>query len=449
MMRALTLLFSGAVAASSLFAPAARAQGAVGAKSADSLYRIGQGALRDRDYRRAANLFQQIGDKYPTAPRAGDALYWRSYSLYAAGADGHTKSDLDAAASALRAYQAAYANQSTLANDAADLAARIRTAQAQLGDAAAAGEIAQSANKLRTQQPCSHSQTGDDTRMAALDGLISMSAADAIPILQDVLKQYDVCRVELRKKAVWMLAQQAGKDAVPALLDVARRDPSEDVREQAIFWLGSTSSELAVPALDSILFASTADEALREKAVFALSQQSGSAARAALQRAAEDQRLSDDLRGNVIFGLGQSGIEDFAYFRRLFQKTTNKDLRQKIVFTVSQSSLPEAGKWLIDMAKDKSLDDDIRKDAIFQASQRRTVDLDQLEAIYNEAKADDEIQKQVIFVYSRRSEPAAVDKLMTIAKSDPSLDMRKSALFWLGQKNDPRVRQFIRDLITK
>jgi hypothetical protein len=55
----------------------------------------------------------------------------------------------------------------------------------------------------------------------------------------------------------------------------------------------------------------------------------------------------------------------------------------------------------------------------------------------------------VIFVYSQRREPAAVDKLMDIAKSDADIEMRKQALFWLGQKNDPRVKQFILDLIRK
>ena len=36
---------------------------------------------------------------------------------------------------------------------------------------------------------------------------------------------------------------------------------------------------------------------------------------------------------------------------------------------------------------------------------------------------------------------------MAIAKSDPNIENRKKALFWLGQKNDPRVKQFLRDLI--
>ncbi len=55
----------------------------------------------------------------------------------------------------------------------------------------------------------------------------------------------------------------------------------------------------------------------------------------------------------------------------------------------------------------------------------------------------------MLFVLSTRREPAAVDKLMLIAKSDPSVDRRKQALFWLGTKNDPRVKQFLRDLINK
>jgi hypothetical protein len=38
---------------------------------------------------------------------------------------------------------------------------------------------------------------------------------------------------------------------------------------------------------------------------------------------------------------------------------------------------------------------------------------------------------------------------MTIAKSDDNIEMRKTALYWLGQKDDPRVKQFIRDLIMR
>ena len=123
------------------------------------------------------------------------------------------------------------------------------------------------------------------------------------------------------------------------------------------------------------------------------------------------------------------------------------DLRKKIAFSVSQVRSPEATAWLLDVAKDKSYDVDIRKDAIFSLSQGRKIDIEGLQSIYTGARDEPEIQKQVIFVYSQTRESAAVDKLMEIAKSDSKLENRKEAIFWLGQKNDPRVKQFLRDLL--
>ena len=45
----------------------------------------------------------------------------------------------------------------------------------------------------------------------------------------------------------------------------------------------------------------------------------------------------------------------------------------------------------------------------------------------------------------RRAVTAAVDKLMAVARSDSNIEMRKKSLFWLSQKNDPRVKQFLRE----
>ena len=54
---------------------------------------------------------------------------------------------------------------------------------------------------------------------------------------------------------------------------------------------------------------------------------------------------------------------------------------------------------------------------------------------------DREMREQLIFVYSQRDEPAAVDKLLDIAARGPDAELRKKALFWLGQSEDPRPRR--------
>jgi hypothetical protein len=63
---------------------------------------------------------------------------------------------------------------------------------------------------------------------------------------------------------------------------------------------------------------------------------------------------------------------------------------------------------------------------------------------------DTDMKEQIIFVLSQRQrEPAAIDKMFEIAKNEKDADLRKKAIFWLGQSRDPRVQQFLIDLINK
>src|SRR5581483_10159861 len=96
---------------------------------ADSLYRLGREAQNDGDYRRAANLFQAVVDRFPNAKIAGDALYWRAWSLYQLGSSRRTKRDLDDALASIDRQQRDYKNATT-SGDSRDLRARIQAAQA-------------------------------------------------------------------------------------------------------------------------------------------------------------------------------------------------------------------------------------------------------------------------------------------------------------------------------
>jgi hypothetical protein len=60
-----------------------------------------------------------------------------------------------------------------------------------------------------------------------------------------------------------------------------------------------------------------------------------------------------------------------------------------------------------------------------------------------------EMKDQLIFVYSQRHEREAVDKLMDIAKRESDAELRKKAVFWLGQSKDPRAAEFLMQLINQ
>ena len=446
-----TLMMAFGTAAITAFAATAVAQNRPSASdvaASDSLFRAARAMLDSREYRRAAGAFASLADRYSSTSRAGDALYWQAWALYQLGRDNGSKTDLAKAQDVLSQFNQNYGKNTQMANDATDLYSQIRAAQAKLGDAGAASDIAERATSLRQQGTCTGSRSDDEMRMAALDGLLSMNSADAVPILEAVLKQRDPCKVEMRKRAVFMISQKGGASVVPTLLDVARSDPSTDVRADAIFWLGSSRAEQAVPALDSVIFQSKDDD-VRKKAIFALSQQRREVARQTLQRVAQDEKMPEDLRGDAIFWLGQNGIADLDFFKTLFKTTHSQELRSKILNGVAQGHDPGASAWLLDVARDKSFDIETRKNAIFWASQRREMDLNVLNTLYDQSRGEDELQEHILFIYSQRREPAAVDKLMAIARNDPNTEMKKKALFWLSQKNDPRVKAFILELINK
>lgn len=44
--------------------------------------------------------------------------------------------------------------------------------------------------------------------------------------------------------------------------------------------------------------------------------------------------------------------------------------------------------------------------------------------------------------YSQSQQPAALNRLIDLAKRDRSTEVRKQALFWLGQSQDARALEF-------
>jgi hypothetical protein len=89
----------------------------------------------------------------------------------------------------------------------------------------------------------------------------------------------------------------------------------------------------------------------------------------------------------------------------------------------------------------------MRKQALFWAGQSGNVPVDRLTGLYDRVD-DREVKDQLIFVFSQNRSRAAIDKLMSIARSETDVELRKQAIFWLGQSKDPRVQQFLLELIN-
>ncbi len=419
---------------------------------ADSLYRAARRALNRNDYNGAAALFHAIPRRYPRSAYAGDALYWEAFALYRAGGSENLRSARARLADQERRYAAAGTRAS---GDAATLAARIDGALAQGGDAEASARVRATAQGTATATTRATAQAGacpdvdddDDPRVAALNALLQMDAENALPILKRVLARRDACSVGLRRKAVFLVSQKKGPETEAILLDAVRNDPDPEVRQQAVFWLSQVDSDRTAVLLDSLLRSST-DREIQEKALFALSQHKRARAGEALRGYVQRADAPTELREQAIFWLGQRRSEETAAFLRdMYARLTEPQLREKIIFSLSQQRSADNARWLLERARDQSEDLELRKQALFWAGQGG-VPIADLVAIYDQMP-DREMREQLIFVYSQRKDPAAIDKLFAIARDDPDRELRTRAIFWLGQSKDPRVAPFLSDLINE
>ncbi|HXF25061.1 MAG TPA: HEAT repeat domain-containing protein [Gemmatimonadaceae bacterium] len=420
------------------------------ADPADSLYRSARDALTRGDYDRAAQLFHEVGVRYPKSSLLPDAMYYEAFAHYRAGGAASMRTAHNILANLQQRFPD-FGRRS----DAATLATRICGELAQQGDATCAASIAAQASGTAASSSTARGTAStkcvdedDDERVAALNALLQMDADRAEPILEKVLARRDECSASLRRKAVFLVAQKQSPQAVDVLLHVAQTDPDADVRGQAVFWLSQVNSDRAVSVLSDILHKSS-DQELRDKALFALGQSAGERGTSILRAYASDASQPAALRGKAIFWLGQQkgGVANAQFLRDLYTKLTDDDLRNQTLFAISQGSSPDRAEWLLQLAQRNNESVDNRKRALFLAGQAGA-SVAQLTRLYD-ALPPGELREQMIFVFSQSRDPAALDKLISIARTDKDADSRKKAIFWLGQSHDPRAIKAISEVLDK
>ena len=204
-------------------------------------------------------------------------------------------------------------------------------------------------------------------------------------------------------------------DLVPELAAIARdRNLDRDVRQSAVYWIGSF------------------DEG----------------ALASLRGLAGDESLDEDLRGAAIIALGREdqSEDDLVWLRRLYPSLSEK-LRSDVFLAVSRSDIPRASAWLANVVADNAETEHTREQALFWLGQGRGP-TSELVRLYDRLDRP-ELRRHYTFVISQRHDDQSLDKLIDIAGHDPNRDVRRQALFWLGQSKDPRALTILRDLVTR
>jgi hypothetical protein len=69
---------------------------------------------------------------------------------------------------------------------------------------------------------------------------------------------------------------------------------------------------------------------------------------------------------------------------------------------------------------------------------------------YSVRESDDsEVRKQAVFALSQRRSEASVSALIEVARKNRDPEVRRSALFWLGQSGDPRAISLFEEILSR
>jgi hypothetical protein len=144
-----------------------------------------------------------------------------------------------------------------------------------------------------------------------------------------------------------------------------------------------------------------------------------------------------------------SSPEAARYFIALAQDTSartseGKDLLLPAVVADSITVWPS----LVKIARSTRSSEKLRRRAVFWLGQAASEAAGlALDSIASDDHGDREVRKQAIFALSQRPTDEAVPALMRIARTNDDPELRKTALFWLGQSEDPRAIALFEEIL--
>lgn len=121
---------------------------------------------------------------------------------------------------------------------------------------------------------------------------------------------------------------------------------------------------------------------------------------------------------------------------------------EDLVFAATVAKGFSDWKKLLDLARDSSLDSDVREQCVFwlgqQASEVATRGLQQ---IVDDDDEELELREHAIFALSQQDGDVVFESLRHIALTNRHPQLREQAMFWLAQVEDPRVLDFFEEVL--
>jgi HEAT repeat protein len=148
--------------------------------------------------------------------------------------------------------------------------------------------------------------------------------------------------------------------------------------------------------------------------------------------------------------LGRVPAPEAARYLLALARQSGDDVGGQAIFAATLADSVTTWPDLLQLARDADVATATRRSAVFWVSQAAEEAATRgLDSLVGERDVDREVREQAVFALSQRPRDEGVPALIHIARTHNDPEIRRRAIFWLGQSNDPRALALFEELLTK
>jgi hypothetical protein len=152
-------------------------------------------------------------------------------------------------------------------------------------------------------------------------------------------------------------------------------------------------------------------------------------------------------RGSDVVDLGE--VSAPAAAKALIAVAARDQHADKALFAAMIADSAVVWPDLLALAKNESVPHQTRKSAVFWLSQAAgDAATKGLSDLAEDESENREVRDQAVFALSQLPKDQGIPVLIRLAKSNKDPKVRRKALFWLGQSDDPRVLKLFEEILT-
>jgi tetratricopeptide (TPR) repeat protein len=311
-------------------------------------------------------------------------------------------------------------------------------------------------------------------KIVVLQALFQTDLQRGILAATDWLKPGSTQTVRCKGAALTLLGRNGGKAVTPVILGVARSEPDLKLRARAISTLGATNDDSVLDALRDFALNSQENDIV-EASLYALSRHTGPRVIAVLSDIAVSGKSVGQRKLAILSISTRPGEPAVDALFRIYDADQSAEIRRAVIFGFANRKSERAGTKLIEIARSSDVVE-LRKAAIGAISRRggdKAVEV--LLNLYDTEK-NEELKDQILnslgygsafyvgtpiavgsgqatIAYpantgSRMNDQRVITKLIEIARNQKEpMERRKRAIGWLSRSKDPKVLEFLQELL--